>query len=457
MRTFPIFLDLRGRTALLVGDGPAADRRAEALAACGAHVTRALRFTPDLLDGCAIAIGAAAPPDVLRALAEAAQARGIPVNIVDRPDLCSFITPSVIDRDPVTIAVSSGGTAPVLARLLRAKIEALVPPAYGRLASLVDAFKHDLRRRWPDAAARRRVLDRLLGGTAAALMLAGRDAEARAEFQSALDAEAGSTTDGIAQAGMVFLVGAGPGAGDLMTLRGQRLLGEADVIVHDRLAGTETLDLARRDADRIYVGKARANHCMKQEDINALLVALARQGRKVVRLKGGDPFIFGRGGEEAEALRAAGVAVEVVPGVTAALACAAQSGIPLTHRVASRGVMLLTGHTSQGRLDLDFDLMARFRGTIALYMGVATLGALRDGLVAHGMDPATDAAVIENGGTAQARSLHGTLASVAAEAPTWVGAGPCLILLGQAVGRAPFKSPDAATREDRSPAHTAGR
>jgi uroporphyrin-III C-methyltransferase / precorrin-2 dehydrogenase / sirohydrochlorin ferrochelatase len=428
MRHFPIFLDLQGRRVLVLGSGEVARRKAEPLTRAGADVRLAAHFEPALLEGCALAVGADAPEADLQALSQAARAAGIPVNVVDRPELCSFIMPSIIDRDPVTIAVSSAGTAPVLARLLRARIEALIPPAYGRLAALAGRFKTELRRRLPDLAARRRLLERLLTGRAAELVFAGREAEAEAEFASALNESPSSE-------GMVFLVGAGPGAADLLTLRAQRLLGEADVIVHDRLVTEEVLDMARRDAERIYVGKARANHCLKQSEINALLVRLAREGRKVVRLKGGDPFIFGRGGEEAEALAEAGITCEVVPGITAALACAAQAGIPLTHRDAARTVTFATGHTKEGRLDLDFAPLVRSQATLAIYMGIVSLPQLRTGLLAHGLNPGTPAALIERGGTPRQRVLRGTLDELVARAPDWTENGPTLVLIGPAVAR----------------------
>jgi uroporphyrin-III C-methyltransferase/precorrin-2 dehydrogenase/sirohydrochlorin ferrochelatase len=232
---------------------------------------------------------------------------------------------------------------------------------------------------------------------------------------------------------MVFLVGAGPGAADLLTLRALRLLGEADVIVHDRLVSNEVLDLARRDARKIYVGKMRANHCLKQEDINALLVRLAQQGNKVIRLKGGDPLVFGRGGEEAEALEAAGVAYEIVPGITAALACAAQARIPLTHRAVARSVTFLTGHTKDGVLEMDFSTMVRTGGTLAIYMGIVSLPKLRDGMLAAGLAPVTPAALIERGGSADHRELFGTLDELVERAPRWSEHGPTLVLIGDVV------------------------
>ena len=427
MRHFPIFMDLHGRRCLVLGEGEAAERKADALLRCGAEVVRTASFNPEDLDGCAIAIAADAGEADITALVEAARTRGIPFNVVDRPALCSFITPAVVDRSPITVAVSSGGAAPVLARLIRARIEALVPPALGRLAAIADEFKADIRRFLPDTALRRRVLERALGGRVADLVAAGDDDGARREMTRQI-------ADGAEPSGIVYLVGAGPGAPDLLTLRAHRLLGEADVIVHDRLIGDEVLDMARRDATRIYVGKARANHCLPQESINDLLVRLAREGRKVVRLKGGDPFVFGRGGEEAEALAAAGVAFEVVPGVTAALACAAQAAIPLTHREAARTVTFATGHTKDGRLDLDFAQLAQ-GGTIAVYMGIVTLPLLRDGLFAAGLAPGTPAALIERGGTRAQRLLKGTLTELAAQATEWSTGGPTLVLIGDVVGR----------------------
>lgn len=430
MRHFPAFLDLHGRTALVLGAGEAADIKAAFLARAGATLRRTDRFAPDLLEGCAVAIGADAPEEDLRTLSAACMARGVPVNIVDRTELCSFIMPAIVDRAPITIGISTGGTAPVLARQVRARIESVLPPMLGRVAALAERFKAAVRTALPDLAARRRFLDAALAGPAADLAAAGRDAEADAAFSASLqDAEK-------RPAGVVHLVGAGPGAADLLTIRALRLLGEADVIVHDRLVGDGVLDLARRDAHRIFVGKARANHCMPQGDINALLVRLAREGKRVVRLKGGDPFVFGRGGEELRACRAAAVACEVVPGVTAAVACAAATGIPLTHRDHARIVTFATGHTRDGRLDLDFAALARPGQTLAVYMGVTTLAQLRDGLVAAGLPAGTPSALVERGGTEAQRVLRGTLGSVVAAAPGWHTGGPALLLVGEVAGEA---------------------
>ncbi|MBP0447639.1 uroporphyrinogen-III C-methyltransferase [Roseomonas sp. SSH11] len=432
MRHFPAFLNLKDRAAFVLGSGDAVEIKAGLLARAGAVLHRAPRFgrdgqAGDLPEGCAIAIGSGAPDEDLEALFHACQERGVPVNIVDRPALSSFIMPSIIDRAPVTIGISTGGAAPVLARLLRARIESMLPPALGRLAALAERFRELLRSTIPSPPARRRFLDAVLTGPVADLVLAGREVEAEAAFSTAL-----SKADR-APPGIVHLVGAGPGAGDLLTLRALRLLGEADVIVHDRLVGNEVLELARRDAERIYVGKQRARHCLPQEGINELLINLARQGKRVVRLKGGDPFIFGRGGEELEACRKAGVACEVVPGVTAALACAASAGIPLTHRDHARIVTFVTGHTKDGRLDLDFAALSRPEQTLAVYMGVSTLRKLRHGLVAEGLDPMTPVALIESGGTDGQRVLLGTLDGIAEKAAQWHQGGPVMTLVGTVV------------------------
>lgn len=426
MRHFPLFMDLSGCPVLVVGAGELAERKAEPLRRAGAIVRLRPTFDPRDLDGCALAIGAdASEPDKL-ALSAAAKSRGIPVNVVDRPNLCSFIMPAIVDRDPVTIAISTGGTAPLLARLLRQRIEGVVPPAYGRLASLVGRFSGEIRRRFQDFSERRRVLERIFTSRVAELVFAGDERAAELALSEELAADTGVS-------GIVHLVGAGPGAADLLTLRAHRILGEADVIVHDRLVSDEVLDMARRDAERIFVGNARADHCMRQEDINALLIRLAREGKRVARLKGGDPLILGRGGEEAEALAAAGVAFEIVPGITAARACAADTAIPLTHRDDSRSVAFVTGHTQDGTPDLDFAALARPGATQAVYMGQHTLPLLAERLAPHGFDPTTQTALVERGGTRQQRILTGTLPELVMQAPTWSTGGPALVLIGEVV------------------------
>jgi uroporphyrin-III C-methyltransferase/precorrin-2 dehydrogenase/sirohydrochlorin ferrochelatase len=423
MPATPIFLDLTNRRVLILGEGEAADRRAASYAALGARIERAAAFDPAALPGCALACGAGAPEPDLRAFSAEAQRLGIPVNVVDRPELSSFITPSIVERGPITVAISTGGTAPILARMLRQKIEAVVAPGWGRLAALAGRLQAETRARWPEVNQRRRILERILAGPAATLALAGDEAGAEAAFRAGLE-------DGASRAGFVHLVGAGPGAADLVSLRGLRLLGEADVIVHDRLGTAAVLDLARRDAARIDVGKAEGNHTMPQAEINALLIRLAGEGNRVVRLKGGDPFIFGRGGEEIEALRAAGIGCAVVPGITAALACAASAGIPLTHRDHAHAVTFVTAHRRRPDLGIDYAGLLRPGVTLAIYMGLATLPRLRDELAAAGFDPDMQAVLVEDGGTDHARVVRGRLTELADQAGAWARGGPVLTLLG---------------------------
>ncbi len=429
MPHYPIFLNLTGRIVLVLGDGEGADRRAATFAALGATLRRARVFSPDLLTGIALASGADAPAADLRALSQAAQAAGIPVNIIDRPDLCSFITPAIIDRAPITIAISTGGAAPVLARLLRARIESIIAPGFGKLALLAERFQAATRARFPNTEVRRRFLTKIFTGPIADQVFAGDTEGADAAFKTLLNA-----ADSANIAGSVHLVGAGPGAPDLISLRGLRLLGEADVIVHDRLGTSAVLDLARRDAQRIDVGKSHGDHTLPQDDINALLVSLARAGKTVVRLKGGDPFIFGRGGEEVAALRAAGIAHSVVPGITAALACAASAEIPLTHRAAAHAVTFVTAHRRAEDLPSNVAALLQPGVTLAIYMGVASLKRLGAELTEAGIGTDIPAVLIENGGTADARVLRGTIGTLQHLAAGWSSGGPGLILLGGTAG-----------------------
>ncbi len=428
MRGYPIFLELRNRRVIVLGDDEAAHRRAALFESLGARIERIGSAAEASFPGAALAVASGAPQAELAAFSAGAQQAGIPVNVVDQPDLCSYITPAIVDRDPLTIAISSGGAAPVLARLLRGRIETWVPPAYGRLAGLAERFKSETRRRIPDMLRRRRLLERIFAGRTADLVLAGDDQAAAAEYTAELAAAEALLTR--PAAGIVHLVGAGPGAADLVSLRGLRLLGEADVIVHDRLGTAEVLDLARRDAERIDVGKTQGNHTMPQRDINALLVTLARQGRRVVRLKGGDPFIFGRGGEEVEALAEAGIACDVVPGITAALACAAAAGIPLTHRDAAHAVTFVTAHRRRPDLGIDYAGLLRPGVTLAIYMGLATLPRLRDELAQAGLSATMQAVLVESGGTSYTRVLRGPLEELARTANAWSRGGPVLIMLG---------------------------
>ena len=448
MDFLPIFLDVRGAPCLVVGGGEVAARKCALLLRAGARVTvlapelsaafdadlaaariahRAARFRDEDLDGVAVAIAATSDDAVNRAVAAGARARRIPVNVVDQPALCSFIMPSIIERAPLIVAVSSGGASPVLARLLRARLESLIPAGYGRLAALAGAFRDRVKARFKPAE-RRRFWERALQGPIAELVFSGRDAEARAALQAALE-DTRLTFSG----GEVSLVGAGPGDPDLLTFRALRLMQQADVVVYDRLVSRPILDLVRLEAERIYAGKERAKHALPQEDINQLLVRLAKEGKRVVRLKGGDPFIFGRGGEEIDTLAAEGIPFQVVPGITAAAGCASYAGIPLTHRDFAQSVVFVTGHVQDGSMNLNWRALAQPGQTIVVYMGLLGIDILCKALVAHGLPAATPAALIQQGTTAQQRVLAGDLANL----PEIVREGgvkaPTLIIIGEVV------------------------
>ncbi|MDH4096464.1 MAG: siroheme synthase CysG, partial [Betaproteobacteria bacterium] len=395
--------------------------------AAGRVAHRAGSFRDEDLEGYALVIAATSDQAVNRAVAAAARARRMPVNVVDQPALCSFILPSIIERAPITVAVSSGGASPVLARLLRARLESLVPAGYGRLAALAREFRDRVKARFAPAE-RRRFWERALQGPIAELVLAGRDADARAALEAAL-----ADTRLAFSGGEVSLVGAGPGDPDLLTFRALRLMQQADVVVYDRLVSQPILDLVRLEAERIYAGKERAKHALPQEDINQLLVRLAKEGKRVVRLKGGDPFIFGRGGEEIDTLAAEGIPFQVVPGITAAAGCASYAGIPLTHRDYAQSVVFVTGHLQDGSLDLNWRALAQPRQTIVFYMGLLGIDQLCAQLAAHGLPAGTPAALVQAGTTPQQRVLTGTLRTL----PGIVQAGgvhaPTLIIIGEVV------------------------
>ena len=453
MRYFPLFLDLRERAVLVVGGGAAAARKADALAEAGAHVEalaeepcRELRlmaergkvqlhrrgFHGDDVAGKVLVVAAGVSEALDAAVSAAAQRAGIPVNVVDRPSLCTFIWPAVVDRDPITVAVTSSGTMPVLARTVRARIEALLPANLGRLARFAEDFRDAVKATRPTGAGRRRFWERFLDGPVADTVLAGDERRAREQMLALINRRDETAAEG----GIVYLVGAGPGDPELLTLRALRLLQEADVIVHDRLVGPRLLDYARRDAERIYVGKARGAHALSQSEINRLLADQARAGHRVVRLKGGDPFVFGRGGEERDHLLRQGIQVEVVPGITAALGCAAAAGIPLTHRDHAQALTVVTAQGKDGEDPaLDWRALARDRQTLAIYMGGSAAGQIAGNLIAHGRDAQAPAAVIVNGTLPNQRVEVGALQDLAAMAQR-VGSGPALILIGEAVRQA---------------------
>ncbi|MFT3790511.1 MAG: siroheme synthase CysG [Rudaea sp.] len=451
MHLFPLFADLKDRRVLIVGGGTVAERKAALLLAAGARIDVAAvavtalfgkwieagnvrhcaaAFDETQLDGCWLAI-AATDDRVLNArVAAAATARRVFVNVVDDPLLCTFQVPSIVDRSPLTIAISTGGAAPMLARFARERIETLFDASWGALGALLARTRARIRARFARVEDRRRFYERVLRGDVAQLLRQQRDADAEAALDRALSETPPPTNheSRITNSGSVTLVGAGPGDPGLITLNALRALNEADVILHDRLVSAEVLDLARRDAERIDVGKIVGKHHTPQAQINERMLAEARRGRRVVRVKGGDAFIFGRGGEEIEFLRAHGIAYTIVPGITAAIACAAYAGIPLTHRDHAQSVRFVTAHRK--RSEGEPDDLTSVGETLAIYMGVAEAAMLRDSLYADGWSPATPFAIVENGTRPQQRVLVGLLAELVECARAFEVRPPALLIVG---------------------------
>jgi len=432
MRHFPVFLDLQDAPVLIVGDGGVAARKEALVRQSGATVTVVApdRFEARDVRGMRLVIAATGDARVNAAVASTARAANVPVNVVDDASLSSFIMPAIVDRSPLVVAISTGGAAPVLATQLRARIELLLDESWGRLALFADRWRRRIRGAVPDLGMRRRFYDWLLDGPVAAAVRAGRESDADRLLEARFAGKAETS------AGKVMLVGAGPGDPGLLTLRALRALQQADVILTDRLVSAEILGMARREAEIIDVGKQPGGHGARQGRINRLLVVHARRGRAVVRLKGGDPFIFGRGGEELEYLRRHGIAYEVVPGITAALACAAYAGIPLTHRDHAHGLQFVTAHCRESLDRVDWRGLARPGQTLALYMGVAELDAVRDRLIEAGLPPATSAALVENGSRPEQRVIVTELAALADAAHRHGIATPALLIIGEVAGLA---------------------
>ncbi len=472
MNFLPVFLNVKDRPCLVVGGGEVAARKVSLLRRAGACVTvtapalcetlttltqaghlthRPGTFTDTDLDGCVLAVAATDDATVNRQVSAAARKRGILVNVVDHPELCSFIVPSIIDRSPVVVAVSSGGASPVLARLLRARLETLIPAAYGRLAALVENFRAQVKARFPTSQQRRRFWEKVLQGPAAEMLFAGQEQAA----YRALERTVAQTHGAEHQTGEVYIVGGGPGNPDLLTFRALRLMQQADVVLYDRLVSKQVLDLTRRDAQQIYVGKRRDYHSVRQDEIHRLMVRLAKDGKRVLRLKGGDPFIFGRGGEEIDTLTEENVPFQIVPGVTAASGCAAYAGIPLTHRDYSQSCVFVTGHLQDGSVNLNWDALVQPQQTIVFYMGLKGLEVLCRQLVAHGMSPDMPAALVEHGTMPQQRvfvgnlkTLPGIVSEAQVHAPTLVIVGDVVRLHKKLAWFEPQRDDDAAQSSD---------
>ncbi len=450
---FPVFLDLAGAPVLVVGGGDTAVAKCRLLLPAGAAVRvvdpapeRALEdlaeqeqgrvallrraFAPADLDGVRLCYVALEEAEEAAGVVAEARRRGVLVNAVDRPALCDFATPAMLRRGQVAIAIGTSGLAPALARDLRSRIEAAVPPAFGALAAFCARWRDRVARALPDRDRRRRLWDDVLAGEEASAILERGDAAVADAGMEGRLVGAGAAP----RRGRATLVGAGPGDPDLLTLKALRALSRADVVLHDKLVDPRVLDLARRDARRVDVGKRCGRHSMSQAAINALLVREVRAGAHVVRLKGGDPFVFGRGGEELEALRAAGAEVEVVPGITAALAAAARLGVPLTHRGGARGLHLITAHGAEDEMPAhNWRELAESGGTLAVYMGARTLRRVADALLDAGMAAGTPAAAVESASQPEERRILGTLGTIAGAVAAARVDGPTLVLIGPVV------------------------
>lgn len=448
MDYLPLFHKLQGGRVLVVGGGEIALRKARLLADAGA-VLRVV--APDIdgqlaalaregggevlvrgyqaadLVGCRLVIAATDDPGLNAQVSADAQALSLPVNVVDAPALCTVIFPAIVDRSPLVIAVSSGGDAPVLARLIRAKLEAWIPSAYGELAGLAARFRHKVKSLYPDVNQRRGFWETVFQGPIAERQLAGQGAEAERLLQAMVDGAP------VQQGGEVYLVGAGPGDPDLLTFRALRLMQQADVVLYDRLVAPAIIEMCRRDAERIYVGKRRADHAVPQDQINRLLVDLAQQGKRVLRLKGGDPFIFGRGGEEIEELAEQGIPFQVVPGITAASGCSAYGGIPLTHRDYAQSVRFVTGHLKDGTSNLPWHDLVSPAQTLVFYMGLVGLPTICAELIRHGRAASTPAALVQQGTTRNQRVFTGTLADLPELVAQHEVHAPTLVIVGEVV------------------------
>ncbi|WP_410498697.1 siroheme synthase CysG [Chitinibacter sp. S2-10] len=455
MDYFPLFINLKQQACLIIGGGEIALRKLRLLQSAGASVRiiapdicpgiqeqvqagtvdwQATTFSPEQINGQRLVIAATDDPAINQAVFTACEAAGILVNAVDDPTHSRFITPAIVDRAPLTIAISTGGGVPVLARHLRAQLEALIPHGWGDLARLAAQLRELSKEKLPDPAARREFWENVLASPIPDQVFSGQIESARIALQDMLEKDQQPIQ------GAVYLVGSGPGNPDLLTFRALRLMQQADVVLYDNLVSKEIMDLVRRDAERIYVGKKSSNHALPQEEINLLLVRLAQQGKKVLRLKGGDPFIFGRGGEEIAELAAAQIPFEVVPGITSAAGASCYAGIPLTHRDYAQSVTFVTGHRREGREgdgdikpELDWPRLVNPAETVVVYMGVAQAGYIAEQLIYHGRQSNTPVAIIERATTAQQRVVISQLDQLAASITTANIKPPALLIIGDVV------------------------
>ena len=450
MKYFPIFVDAAHMRCLVVGAGEVATRKCELLLKTPAEITVVAPwvcdtlqnfadqervklhqrvFMPEDLDHISMVFVATDDPAVNQQVHDLAHAKGILVNVVDNTPLCKFITPSIIDRAPITIAMASGGVAPVLLRYLRQKLETVIPHNVSLLGQFSERFRERVKGAFSSVTQRRYFWEKVLDGDIAEQVLQGNNDTAERLLEQALSQQSANAPI----QGQVYLVGAGPGDPDLLTFRALRLMQKADVVVYDRLVAPEILELVRRDAEKIYVGKERSNHSLPQGDINQLLVDQAKAGNRVVRLKGGDPFIFGRGGEEIETLLAQGVNFQVVPGITAASGAASYAGIPLTHRDHAQSVTFATGHLRDDSINLDWPALAQKQQTLVFYMGLTGLAIICEQLIAHGMPKETPIALVQSATRSEQVVVTGQLDTIVDLPETAQLKPPTLIIVGTVV------------------------
>ena len=454
MDYLPIFIDLKHRQCLVVGGGDIAARKAALLLKAQASVSivapeisemcRQLldddryvgkiewinaKFSPTYLGEQILVITATDDENVNLQVYQAAKDRKILANVADQPEMCDFILPSVLDRSPIVVAISSGGQSPILARQLRARLETLIPPAYSKLGLLVGEYRERVKAKFGQLKQRRRFWESVLQGPVADHVLAGRDGLAIKTLESLIE----ETNDNALQHGEVYLVGAGPGDPDLLTFKALRLMQQADVVFYDRLVSKEILALVRKEAEMVYVGKQRAWHSKRQDEINLLLLEHAQAGKRVLRLKGGDPFIFGRGGEEIATLAEQKIPFQVVPGITAASGVACYSGIPLTHRDYSQSCVFVTGQLKEGELDLNWQALVQPRQTVVVYMGLAGLDILSQQLQSHGMRADMPAALVQQGTTENQQVWVSTIAELPDLAKKQQPVAPTLLIVGEVV------------------------
>ncbi|MEM5533674.1 siroheme synthase CysG [Pseudoalteromonas arctica] len=445
MQYLPIFTKLDNKPVLVVGGGEVALRKCRAFLKARASVTLVAPwfcdelkehahsnevtlidayFDESHLDGKMLVIAATDRDEVNNNVFELANARNVFVNVVDDQPKCTFIFPSIVDRDPITIAISSAGTAPVLARRLREKLETLIPHHIGPLATLVGGFRDKVKKRFKHFSDRRQFWEGVFDSSVVSKVQTGDTQAAQQQLEQMLDAKAEPE-------GEVYVVGAGPGDPELLTLKALQLMQQADVVVYDFLVSDEIMELVRRDADLICVGKRLGDHSVVQDDTNQMLVDLAKQGKKVCRIKGGDPFIYGRGGEEVQVLAANNVNYQIVPGITAAAGCSAYAGIPLTHRDHAQAIQFVTGHCKKDGQELDWQSLAKANQTLAIYMGVIKSPHIQSELLKHGRKADTPVAIIENGTRKNQRVVTGQLGELADLIERNSIISPALLIIGE--------------------------